>query len=163
MNYTRVVLAGLAAWIVSIGVAYIINDVWLMRLYHANAWAFRRAEDVRPLVPIGLGAQLIGCLAFAFAYAKGYEREHEGSGVGQGIRFGLVVGMMIAGFGTVWNLVTQPIAVRLGVLEMVSRLGEFAIYGAVVGLIYRHPEPSLPRVDADIVDLEEGFRTADRS
>ena len=158
MNYTRVVLAGLATWIASIGVGYVINDIWLMRLYHANAWAFRRAEDVRPLVPFGLGVQLLACLAFAFAYAKGYEREHEGSGVGQGIRFGLVVAMMIAGFATVWNLVTQPIAVRLGVLEVVSRVGEFGIYGAVVGLIYRHPEPSLPRVDADIVDLEEGFR-----
>ena len=161
MSYTRVVLAGLAVWIASIGVSYVINDIWLMRLYHANAWAFRRAQDVRPLVSIGLGVQLIGCLAFAFAYAKGYEHEHEGSGVGQGIRFGLVVAMMIAGFATVWNLVTQPIAVRLGVLEIISRFGEFGIYGAVVGLIYRHPEPSLPSVDADIVDLEEGFRQID--
>lgn len=158
MNYPRVVVAGIAVWIASIGVGYVINDIWLMRLYQANAWAFRRAGDVSALVPIGLGVQLIGCLAFAFAYAKGYEREHEGSGVGQGIRFGLVVAMMIAGFATVWNLVTQPIAVRLGVLETISRVGEFGIYGAVVGLIYRHPEPSLPRVEADIVDLEEGFR-----
>ena len=158
MNYTRVLLAGLAAWIASIGVGYVINDIWLMRLYQANAWAFRRAVDVRPMVPIGLGAQLVACLAFAFAYAKGYEREDEGSGVGQGIRFGIVVAMMIAGFATVWNLVTQPIAVRLGVLELISRVGEFGIYGAVVGLIYRQPEPALPRVEADIVDLEEGFR-----
>ncbi|HYS27399.1 MAG TPA: hypothetical protein VEP46_17435 [Vicinamibacterales bacterium] len=158
MNYPRVVLAGIAVWVASIAVGYVINDIWLMRLYHANAWAYRRAGDVRAFVPIGLGVQLLGCLAFAFAYAKGYERDHEGSGVAQGIRFGLVVALMVAGFATVWNLVTQPIAVRLGVLEVVSRVGEFGIYGAVVGLVYRHPEPQLPKVDSDIVDLEAGFR-----
>jgi hypothetical protein len=65
---------------------------------------------------------------------------------------------MVAGFATAWNLVTQPIAVRLGVLEIVSRVGEFGIYGAVVGVVYRHPEPRLPKVDSDIVDLQAGFR-----
>jgi len=161
VNYARVVLAGLAAWAASIVVAYVINDIWLLRLYHANAWAFRRADDVRRLVPAGLGAQLVGCLAFAFAYARGYQRE--GSGLGHGIRFGLVVALMIDGFATVWNLVTEPIAIRLGVLELVSRVGEFGIYGAIVGLIYTQPDPPLPEVESDIADLDQGFHAADRS
>src|SRR5258705_6609486 len=143
MNYGRVVLAGVAAWVASVAVGYVINDVWLMRLYHDNAWAYRRAEDVMPLLPIGLAAQLLGCLAFAFAYAKGYERD--GSALAQGIRFGLVVAILIDGFATVWNLVSQPIAIRLGVLEMISRIGEFGIYGAVVGLLYQPGRPTLPQ------------------
>jgi hypothetical protein len=151
MNYARIVLAGLAAWIASIAVGYVINDVWLLRLYQANAWAYRRAEDVRPLLPIGLGAQLLGCLAFAFAYAKGYERE--GSGLAQGIRYGLVVAVIIDGFATVWNLVSQPIAVRLGILELVSRVGEFGIYGAIVGLIYQPGRPTLPQGVSEQYDL----------
>ena len=110
-----------------------INDVWLFRLYQANAWAYRRAEDIRPLVYYGLGAQLLGCLAFAFAYARGYQRE--GSGLAQGIRFGLVIAILIDGFATVWNVVTQPIAVRLGVLELVARVGEFGIYGTLPFLV----------------------------
>ena len=156
MNYPRIALAGLAAWLVSIALGYLINDIWLFRLYQANAWAFRRADDVGELVPIGLAAQLLACLAFAIAYAKGYEGD--GSAIGEGIRYGLIVAVMVDGFAVVWNYVTQPIATRLGVLELVARVGEFGVYGAVVGLIYRRREVPLPKVDSDIVDLEAGFR-----
>jgi putative flippase GtrA len=135
MNYPRIALAALAAWVVSIGLGYLINDIWLGRLYEANAWAFRRADDVATLLPLGLGAQLAAFCAFAFAYAKGYEGT--GSGIGEGIRFGLVVAIMIDGFAVVWNYVTEPIAARLGVLQLVSQIGAFGIYGAIVGSIYQ--------------------------
>ena len=156
MNYPRIVLAGVAAWLASIALGYLINDIWLSRLYQANAWAFRRADDVAELVPIGLAAQLLACFAFAIAYAKGHEGE--GSAIGEGIRYGLIVAVMVDGFAVVWNYVTEPIATRLGVLELVARVGEFGVYGAVVGLIYRRRELPLPTVDSDIVDLEAGFR-----
>jgi hypothetical protein len=134
MNYPRILLAGVAVWIASIALGYLINDVWLLRLYQANAWAFRRADDIAELLPIGLGAQLVGCLAFAYVYAKGYEGE--GSHIGEGIRYGTVGAIMICGFATVWNYVTEPIAPRLGALEVIAVIGQFGVYGAIVGLIY---------------------------
>ena len=146
-------LAGIAAWVASVAVGYVINDVWLFRLYQANAWAYRRAGDIRAFVPYGLAAQLLGSLAFAFAYAKGYDRKPEGSPLAQGVRFGLVVAILIDGFATVWNVVSQPIAVRLGVLEMVSKVGEFGIYGAIVGLIYQPDRPQLPHGVSEQYDL----------
>jgi putative flippase GtrA len=145
MNYPRIVLAGLAAWLASIALGYLINDVWLFRLYQANAWAFRRPSDIAALLAFGLGAQLVACFAFAITYAKGYEGE--GSALGEGIRYGLLVALMVDGFAVVWNYVTEPIAPRLGVLELVARIGEFGVYGAVVGLIYRRREVSPPQVD----------------
>jgi hypothetical protein len=156
MNYPRIVLAGIAAWLASIALGYLVNDVWLLRLYQANAWAFRRPSDIAALLPIGLGAQLAGCLAFSIAYAKGYEGE--GSAIGEGIRYGLLVAIMIDGFAVVWNYVTEPIAPRLGALELVARVGEFGVYGAVVGLIYRPRVLPVPKVDSEIIDLEAGFR-----
>src|ERR687884_603103 len=129
MNYGRIVLAGLAAWIASIAIGYVINDIWLMRLYQANAWAYRRAEDVGELVPIGLAMQALGALAFAWVYAKGYEPNREASGIAQGVRFGLAVALLIVGFATVWNYVTQPIAARLGVLQMLAVVAQFGICG----------------------------------
>src|SRR3989441_1264710 len=117
MNYARIALAGVAAWIASIALGYVINDVWLLHLYQANAWAFRHPEDIARLLPIGLGAQMLACLAFAFAYAKGYQGE--GSRIGEGIRYGTIVAIMIGGFATIWNYVTEPIAPRLGALETI--------------------------------------------
>jgi putative flippase GtrA len=138
MSYPRILLAGLAAFVVSVAMAYVINDIWLLRLYRANAWAYRRADDVGKLVPIGLTMQALGSLAFAWVYAKGYEPDTEASGIAQGVRFGLAVALLIVGFATVWNYVTQPIAARLGVLQMLAVVAEFGICGAIVGLVY-HP------------------------
>ena len=134
MNYARIAAAGFAAWIASVILGYLINDVWLLHVYQANAWAYRHPEDIARLLPIGLGAQLVACLAFAFAYAKGYEGG--GSHIGEGMRFGVVVAIMIDGFAVAWNYVSEPIAPRLGALEIVAQLGQLGACGAVVGLIY---------------------------
>jgi hypothetical protein len=151
MNYARIALAALAAWIVSLGLGYLINNVWLLHVYQANAWAFRRASDMTPLLPIGFGAQLLAFFAFAYAYAKGYEGT--GSAIGEGIRFGLVVAIMIDGFAVVWNYVTEPIAPRLGALELIEHIGEFGVYGAIVGLIYHPRRLALPRRSNEKYDL----------
>jgi putative flippase GtrA len=135
MNYARIALSAIAAWIVSLGLGYLINDVWLLRAYQANAWAFRRADDMTPLLPFGFALQLMAFVAFAFLYARGYEGEE--SRISEGVRFGLLVAIMIDGFAIVWNYVTEPIALRLGILELVEHVGEFGVYGAIVGLIYR--------------------------
>ena len=153
MNYPRALLAGIAVWITSVAVGYVINDIWLARLYQANAWAYRHAEDVRELVPIGLGMQLLASLAFAFAYAKGYERDREASGIAQGVRFGLVVALIIDGFAVVWNYITEPIAPRLGVLQVCAIIGEFGILGAVVGLVYHPSRITVPRHADEQYDL----------
>jgi hypothetical protein len=128
------VAGGVAAWVVSLVLGYLINNVWLLHVYQANAWAFRHAEDIPPLLPIGFGAQLIACVVFAYAYAKGYEGAD--SGILEGLRFGLVVAIMVDGFAIVWNYVTEPIALRLGALQMLEHIGEFGVYGAIVGVIY---------------------------
>ena len=153
MNYPRALLAGIAVWIASVAVGYVINDIWLARLYQANAWAYRHAEDVRELVPIGLGMQLLASLAFAFAYAKGYERDREASGIAQGVRFGLVVALIIDGFAVVWNYITEPIAPRLGVLQVCAIIGEFGILGGVVGLVYHPSRITVPRHADEQYDL----------
>ena len=145
MNYARVALAGTATWIASLGLGYLINNVWLLRLYQANAWAYRRADDMASLLPIGFAVQLLGCLAFAFAYAKGYERDTEASGIAQGVRFGLIVALIVDGFAVVWNYVTEPIAPRLGLLQVLSIVGQFGVYGAIVGLIYHPSRLAVPR------------------
>jgi len=153
MNYPRIALAGIAVFVASVAVSYVINDIWLMRLYHANAWAYRRAGDVRRIVPIGVAAQFLGSLALAWVYAKGYEPNREASGIAQGVRFGLAVALLIVGFATVWNYVTQPIAARLGALQMLSIVAEFGILGAIVGVVYHPSRLSVPRHANEQYDL----------
>jgi len=147
MNYPRIALAGIAAWCASMALGYVIHDLWLARLYQANAWAYRHPGDIRELLPIGLAAHLLGSLAFAFAYAKGYEPDREASGIAQGIRFGLIIAIIVDGFAVVWNYVTEPIAPRLGVLQVLGIVGQFGICGAIVGLVYHPSRVALPRTE----------------
>jgi hypothetical protein len=55
-----------------------------------------------------------------------------------------VIAIMIDGFAIVWNYVTQPIAPRLGALELVEHIGQFGVYGAIMGLIYQPRRAALP-------------------
>jgi len=147
MNYPRIALAGFATWLASIALGYLIHDIWLLRLYQANAWAYRHAEDIRELLPIGLAGHLLGSLAFAFAYAKGYEPNRDASGIAQGIRFGLIIAIIVDGFAVVWNYVAEPIAARLGLLQILAIVGQFGLCGAIVGLIYHPSRVALPRIE----------------
>jgi hypothetical protein len=134
MNFARVAAAAVVAWIVSVPVGYVANEIVLRGLYDANAAAFRPPAALQANLPIGFGLMLIGFLAFAYAYAKGYEGTN---GTMEGIRFGVLVAIMIDGFSVVWNYVTTPISGSLSMAMMIDIIVEFALYGAIVGSIYK--------------------------
>ena len=134
MNFARVAAGAVAAWVVSIPVGYVVNEILLKDLYVANAAAMRPDEAVMANVPLGFGFMLFGFLVFAYTYAKGYEG---GSGVMEGIRFGVLVALMVMSFSIIWTYVTMPISGTLAVAWMVDYVAEFSLYGAIVGAIYR--------------------------
>ena len=134
MNFARVATAAVAAWIVSIPVAYVVNEIILNDLFTANAAAYRPQEAIMASLPLGFGFMLIGFFAFAYAYAKGYEG---GNGTMEGIRFGVLVAIMLDCFALIWNYVTTPISGSLAAAFMIDYIAEFALYGAVVGTIYK--------------------------
>lgn len=142
MNMGRVAAAAVVAWVVSIGIGYLVNEVLFSGLYAASAAAFRPDAQMMANLPVGFAGMLLGFFAFAYAYAKGYEG---GSGPMEGLRFGLLVGLMLDGFGLVWYWVTVPIEARLAVAMMLDTLVEFAIYGAIVGFVYRPVGAAMPR------------------
>ena len=134
MNVARVAAAAVVAWIVSIGIGFFVNYVLLRDLALANAAAMRPEADVTANLPLGFAFLLLGFFAFAYAYAKGYEG---GSGVMEGIRFGVVTALIIIGFGVIWQYVVFPITGAFAVAMIIDTIVEAAIYGAIVGAIYR--------------------------
>ena len=132
MNFGRVASAAVVAWIVYLGLSPLVNNVLLAELYAQHARVFRPAAEMN--LAFGLGAALIGFFVFAYAYAKGYEG---GNGAVEGLRFGVVVGLLLACFAVVWNYVVLPVSGSLGVAWVVDTLVEMALYGVIVGLVYR--------------------------
>jgi len=132
VNFGRVAAAAIAAWVVYLGVSPLVNNVLLADLYAQHARVFRPQAEMN--VALGLAAALAGFFVFAYAYAKGYEG---GAGVVEGLRFGVVVGLLLAAFSVAWNYVVLPVSGALAAAWIVDVIVEMAIYGAVVGLVYR--------------------------
>jgi hypothetical protein len=134
MNFARVAASALAAWAVSIPIGYVVNDILLKDLYTANAAAFRPEAAMMANMPLGLAASLVGYFAFAYMYAKGYEGTQ---GTVEGVRFGVLVAVLLCGFALAWQYVLLPISATLAAAWIVDAVAEFALYGAIVGAIYK--------------------------
>jgi hypothetical protein len=134
MNFARVAAAAVAAWVVSLPVGYVVNEILLKDIYTANAAAMRPEAAIMANVPVGFVFMLVGFFAFAYAYAKGYEGT---SGVMEGLRFGVLVALMLICFGLIWSWVTMPITARMAAAMMIDAVAEFALYGAIVGAVYK--------------------------
>ena len=136
MNFARVGLAAVAAWVVYLALGFLIHAVML-----ADLWAGLQQDGVarssatgNALMPMAFGIALPGALAFAYAYAKGYEG---GPGLQEGLRFGVLIGLILLAFGIVWNYVTFPLPLEYLTSLAVATVIQFAAVGMVVGLIYR--------------------------
>ena len=134
MNFARVAMAAVVAWVVSIPIGYVVNEIILKDIYMANAAALRLEAAIMSNLPLGFAFMLVGFFAFAYAYAKGYEG---GSGLGEGIRYGVLVALMIDCFAINWWYVTTPINGTMFMASLIDYIVEFSIYGGLVGAIYR--------------------------
>ena len=133
MNRARVAIAALVSWIVYLGVSFLVHGVLLKDIYLQHAAAMRPEADASAILPLGFGFALIGFFAFAYLYARIYQS----GGVPAGIQFGLLTGVVLCCFGTIWDYMVWPVSPTLAALWMVVYVLEFAIYGGIVGAIYQ--------------------------
>jgi hypothetical protein len=140
MNLARVAVAAIAAWVVYLGVSFAVHTVLLRDLYVEHLAVMRPAADQDAILPVGFVFALVGFFAFAYTYAKGYEGGH---GAQEGLRFGVLVGILICAFRIVWDHMVWPVSLQLTTAWMIEYIVEFAIYGSLVGFIYKPlPKPA---------------------
>ena len=140
MNFLRRAVAAVIAWVAFMAIGWLVHGVLLTELYARQGAAVRGGGETAPA--IGFAVALIGFLAFAYTYAKGYEG---GQGVQEGMRFGVLVALMLITFAGVWAYVVFPISGSLAAALAIDYVVEFAIYGMIVGAVYRPPTaPSTP-------------------
>lgn len=146
MNLARVAMAAVVAWVVYLGVSFVVHTMLLKDLYVQHLSAMRPEADQNSILPIGFVFALIGFFAFAYTYAKGYEG---GTGTQEGLRFGVLVGILICCFRVIWDHMVWPVSLQLTTAWMVDYIVEFALYGMIVGVIYK-PAARTARVGAAI-------------
>jgi hypothetical protein len=145
MNFARIAAAAVVAWIVSLPVGFLVNDVLLADIIAPNAGVLRPEAELMANLPLGFVFLLIGFFAFAYMFAKGYEG---GNGIVEGIRFGVLMALVVIGFGLVWQYVMYPITAAMAAALIIDSIVELAIYGAIVGAIYKPAATSAKRAAA---------------
>ncbi|MCA1560426.1 MAG: hypothetical protein LC753_04955 [Acidobacteria bacterium] len=143
MNFPRVALGAVAVWILSFGFGFLVHAVLLEEVYLQHMPMLRPQAQASAIMPVAYGFSLIGFLAFSYAYAKGYEG---GNGLQEGLRFGVLVGIMLSTFGAIWEYMVWPASTRLLAAWLIDFIVEFAVYGMVVGLIYKPTGAAVRRV-----------------
>jgi len=134
MNYGRLALAAVAAWVVDAVYGFIVYGTILSSEFGRYP-AIYRPNDVAPgYMPILFGGILLAMLIASYIYAKGYEG---GSGVQEGMRFGVLVGLLVFGYVGVVNYAILNIGRRLAGSLGIAGLVEWTIAGIVIGAVYK--------------------------
>jgi hypothetical protein len=134
MNYPRIALAGLAAWIVYFAVGGLVSGKLIADFYRPYTGVYRTPGEMMSLFPIGIVGMLVAMLVLALMYAKGYEG---GSGLMEGLRFGLLVGLFVVGAVVGDEYVTLNIGGKLALVMAAGRLFGWLIVGMTLGLVYK--------------------------
>jgi uncharacterized membrane protein (DUF485 family) len=128
MNLPRVAIAAVVTWVVYLGVSFVVHTMLLTDIYVQHRAVMRPEDQANAILPVGFIFALVGFFAFAYAYAKGYEG---GKGIQEGLRFGVIVGILLCCFGSIWEYMVWPVRGILLVAWMVDHIVEFAIYGMI--------------------------------
>lgn len=137
MNYPRIILAALGAFVAYFAIGFAVFAVagGPMKLEFQKYPAVYRSQDsMKGVMPLGMAVMLVGILVLAVLYAMVYKG---GSGLAEGAHFGLLIGLFVVCAFVVHNWVNLNIGVRLSVYQAVAYFVQWLVVGTVIGLIYR--------------------------
>jgi hypothetical protein len=138
MNYSRLLLAAVAALVVFFAWGF-LTEGWLLRKDFAPSAALYRTSDLQmKYMPFGLASVLVGLLAAVVLYAGWCGGT---SGAVKGLQFGLIIGVFVACIHPISNLVTMNMGTKLGLEITVSTAIGWVLAGLVIGLVYRPMAP----------------------
>jgi hypothetical protein len=134
MNYGRLGLAAIAAWIVDAVYGFIVYGTVLSNEFGRYPGIYRPAQSQGAYMPILFVGILVAMLVASYIYAKGYEG---GSGVQEGMRFGVLIGLLVLGYVGIVNYAILNIGRRLAGSLAVAGLVEWTLAGIVIGAVYK--------------------------
>ena len=138
MNYSRLVLAAVAALITFFAWGF-LTEGWLLRKdFAASATLYRTSDLQMKYMPLGMVATLVALLAAVVLYAGWCGGT---SGAVRGLQFGLLIGVFVACIHSISNLVTMNMQTKLGLEIAICNAFGWVLVGLVIGLVYRPFKP----------------------
>jgi hypothetical protein len=136
MNFTRIALAGLGAFVVYFalgGLSFVVMPS-LKDEFMKYPGVYRTQDAMKAVIPFGMIAMLVAMVVLAVIYAMLYKG---GSGVTEGAQFGALIGIFAICAFVVHNYVNLNIGLKLTLQQGTAYFVEWVVVGIVIGLIYR--------------------------
>ncbi len=134
MNWSRLALAAVAAWIVDSVYGFAVYAKALESEFARFPGVFRPMDVVNGNLPLMFAGSLLAFFALAYIFAKGHEG---GNGLAEGLRFGFVLAVFEFGAISIGNYGVMNIGRKIAVETAVAGFVEALISGAVLGLVYQ--------------------------
>jgi hypothetical protein len=134
MSYGRLALAAVAATIVDAIYGFLVYGLMLAGEFGRYPGVYRSAETGPAYLPLMFVGLLVAMFALAYIYAKGYEG---GPGFQEGLRFGVLIGIFVAGAFASVDYAVLNIGRRLALALACVGVVEWALNGIVIGVIYK--------------------------
>src|SRR5271168_2777195 len=136
MNYLSLALAALGGTVASFAFGFLLFLLVpaLINEAHKYPAVFRKPEEMKTVMPIGLVATFIAILVVATIFAMTH---HGGSGTTESARFGVLIGIFVVCAFVLHNYVNLNIGLKLALLQAVAYFVQWTIVGVVIGLIYK--------------------------
>jgi hypothetical protein len=135
MNYTRIALAALGAFVAYfvLGGLFFTSSV-LRNEFSKYPAVYRPQEGQMSHLPVGMAAMFLSMVVLAVIYAMLYKG---GSGVAEGAKFGALIGVFAVCAFVLHNHVNLNIGLKLSLLSAVTYFIEWTVSGIAIALIYK--------------------------
>ena len=136
MNYTRIALASLGAFVAYMALGGLIFAAIpsLKGEFLKYPAVYRSQEGQMSHMPTGMVPMLLSMVVLSVLYAMIYKG---GSGVAQGAIFGALIGVYAIGSFVLHNYVNLNIGIRITAFSALAYFVEWTMVGVVIGLIYK--------------------------
>lgn len=135
MNYTRMMLAAVAAFVTY----FVFGGLWTAIPSVRNEFRnypniYRSKEGIMSVMPLGMAAMFVAIFALTMIFAL---LGRQGPSLVEGVRFGALIGVFAIGSFVIHNYVNLNIGVKLTIQQGAAYFLQWVIVGLVIGVIYR--------------------------
>lgn len=136
MNYARIGLASVAAFVayMAVGALIFAGAPFLKDEFLKYPGVYRVHDGQVSHLPLGMAATLLSIVVLAVLYAK---LNNKGRRLAAGAGFGALVGVFVVCSFVLHNYVNLNIGLRLTTFSAVAYFVEWCTVGIVIGLLYK--------------------------
>ncbi len=124
-------------YLVMQALGYVIHEVMMGDTYEKLAAIFRPEAEMQSMMWIMMASSALMMLMFCYIFTRG----HEGKGISEGVRYGVLIGLLMAGPMAIDPHVIFPVPGNVAMIWLISGIATLTIAGAIFAAIYK-PEPA---------------------